>query len=451
MGAVALVGAGEFGATFTSQVLRVDGLALRLVCDRDPDRARAALLAAGYDPERIAICDTRSAVLAAFERGAVAVAADWRLIAGLPLHAVVEATGDPDTAASVAELSIANGYHIGLVTKEAEVLVGPVLARRARAAGVVHTPVDGDQPSLLIGLVRRARRLGLPVTAAGKSTESDWVFDPTTNTVAAWGRTVAVPPGYSASFDASAGPVGALDGRCVPGLDRATVPDLCEMAVVANHCPGLAPDRPDLHAPVCRTTELPAVFRPREDGGVLGRPGVVDVFVCLRRPDELSFAGGVFVVVETPDPATGRLLAAKGIPGTPEGGHMLLHNPVHLLGLEAAASILAAVQNGAGTGGDAPEQRFDLLARTEAPLPAGAVLALGARHTLPGMAPLIQAAQPVRSGAPVPYYLAAGRILARDVPAGAVLALDDLLPAADSTLMRLRREQDAVPPAPRAL
>ena len=447
MGAVALVGAGEFGATFASQVRRIEGLTLRLICDRDPARARVALLAAGHDAEQVVTCDTRNAVLAAWEHGAVVVVADWRLLADLPLHAVVEATGDPDTAASVAELSIANGYHVGLVTKEAEVLVGPVLARRARAAGVVHTPVDGDQPSLLIGLVRRARRLGLPVTAAGKSTESDWVFDPATSTVTAWGRTVAVPPSYAASFDASDGPVWALDGRFVPGLDRATVPDLCEMAVVANHCPGLAPDCPEFHAPVCRTTELPRVFRPREEGGVLGRPGAVDVFVCLRRSDELSFAGGVFVVVGTPDPGTGRLLAAKGIPGTPEGGHLLLHNPMHLLGLEAAASILAAVQDGVGTGGDAPEQRFDLLARTERPLVAGTVLALGARHTLPGMSPLVRPAQPVRPGGPVPYYLAAGRTLARDVPAGAVLALDDLLPAADGTLMRLRREQDACAPA----
>ena len=81
--------------------------------------------------------------------------------------------------------------------------------------------------------------------------------------------------------------------------------------------------------------ELPSVFRPAEDGGILGRPGVVDVFACLRRPDELSFAGGVFVVVETPDRATGLLLASKGIPASKDGRYLLLHNPIHLLGVEA--------------------------------------------------------------------------------------------------------------------
>ena len=441
--AVGLVGAGEFGATFAAQLRRIPGIALRLICDTDRGRARAALLAAGHDADRIAACDGRPGILAALERGDLALIEDWRLLADLPLHAVVEATGMPDTAAAIAELSIASGYHVGLVTKEAEVVVGPLLARRARAAGVVHTPVDGDQPSLLISLVQRARSLGLPVVAAGKSTESDYVWDPDAGTLTAWNRGVAAP-GYAEAFAARDGLLGVLDRRVVPGLDCATVPDLCEMAIVANQVEGLRPDRPGLHAPVCRTTELPRLFRPRGDGGLLERPGAVDVFVCLRRPDELSFAGGVFVVVEAPDPATGRLLAGKGIPGTPEGGHLLLHNPVHLLGAEAPISILSAARHGVGTGGEDPAQRFDLLAQAGAPLKAGTVLSLAARHTIPDMVPLIRPAAVVAGEAPVPYYLAAGRTLARDVPAGAVLSLADLHPAPDSTLMRLRREQDAL-------
>ena len=45
-------------------------------------------------------------------------------------------------------------------------------ARRAKAAGLVHTPVAGDQPSLLINLVARARLLGLELVVAGKSNRS---------------------------------------------------------------------------------------------------------------------------------------------------------------------------------------------------------------------------------------------------------------------------------------
>ena len=38
---IALVGAGEFGATFVAQARRLPALQVRLVCDLDPARAQA--------------------------------------------------------------------------------------------------------------------------------------------------------------------------------------------------------------------------------------------------------------------------------------------------------------------------------------------------------------------------------------------------------------------------
>ncbi|MDJ1158660.1 flagellar biosynthesis protein FlgA [Chelatococcus sp. SYSU_G07232] len=439
---VALVGAGEFGATFAAQVRRIPSLALRLVCDRDRTRALGALAAAGYGAEDVAACDGRPGILAALARGRIAVVEDFTLVADLPLDLVVEATGQPHAAAALADLALAAGYHTALATKEAEIVVGPILARKARSAGLVHTPVDGDQPSLLMRLFARARTLGLPVVTAGKSTESDYVYDPGAGTVSTWGRTVARPD-YAPLFTGEADLAASLAARVVSGLDTATVPDLCEMGIVANHC-GLAVDRAELHAPVARTVELARLFRPREEGGLLARKGVVDVFVCLRRPDEISFAGGVFVVVEAPDAATGRLLAAKGIPGDGEGRYLLLHNPVHLLGVEAPISVLSAVHDGRSTGGDEVRQRYDLVARAERDFAAGETLDMGARHALSGVAPLLVPARPLGPEAPVPYYLAAGARLRRPVGRGATFTLADVVVDEDSALMRLRREQDAL-------
>jgi predicted homoserine dehydrogenase-like protein len=438
---VALVGAGEFGATFAAQVRRVPALRLGVVCDRDRARARAALEAGGYPRDAVAGCDSRAAILAALERGAVALVDDLALLADLPLAVVVEATGDPEAAARVAERALDAGYHLALVTKEAEVVIGPLLARRAKAAGLVHTPVDGDQPSLLVGLVARARMLGFPVVAAGKATESDYVYDPAAETLACWSRTIAVP-GYARLFARGGDLRQLLAERFRPEHETATVPDLCEMAIVANHT-GLVPDRPELHAPVARTTELPSVFRPRAAGGILARSGVVDVFACLRRPDELSFAGGVFAVVETPDAATGRLLAGKGIPASPDGRHLLLHNPVHLLGAEAPSSVLAAAREHRSTGGADVRPHVDLVARARRDLAAGEVLAMGPRHAIAALEPLVEPARALADAAPAPYYLAAGRPLARPVRRGAVLTMADVAIDAASTLYRLRREQDA--------
>ena len=438
---IALVGAGEFGATFAAQVRRIPDLRLRLVCDRDSARSEAALRRAGYQTSDIAFCSGRAAIVAAMECGRIAVVDDLAMIADLPLDAVVEATGQPEAAALVAEQALDSGYHLALVTKEAEVTIGPLLARRAKAAGLVHTPVDGDQPALLIGLIARAAMLGLPVVTAGKATESDYVFDPAAETVSCWGRTVKAP-GYGRLFDAGAELRSILGERLVAGLTTGTVPDLCEMAVVANHS-GLAVDRAELHAPVVRTVELPSVFRPLEDGGILGRSGVVDVFACLRRPDELSFAGGVFVVVEAPDPATGRLLASKGIPGSGDGRYLLLHNPIHLLGVEAPVSVLSAVRHRQSSGGADVKPRVDLAARANRDLAPGDALDMEARHEVPALDPLILPAAALMPDAPVPYYLAAGRRVRRPVAKGAVLMVADVELDTDSALVRLRREQDA--------
>ena len=439
--AVALVGAGEFGATFVAQARRVPDLDVRLVCDRDPQRAGAALRRAGYAPDEIAECRTRAEALAALERGAAAVIDDLALMADLPIRAVVEATGDPEAAAATAEQARASGCHIALATKEAEVVVGPILARRARAAGLVHTPVDGDQPSLLLGLVARARLLGLPVIAAGKSTESDYVYDPERGILSCWGRSLEVP-GYARLFRGGTGLRDVVAERPVASLETATVPDRCEMAIVANHS-DLEPDHPEFHAPVARVRELPDLFRPYGQGGLLERTGVVDVFTCLRRPDELSFAGGVFVVVEAPDPDTGHFLAGKGIPGSDDGRTLLLHNPVHLLGVEAPASLLAALRLGRGTGGEDVRPRFDLVARANRNLAPGEALDLGPRHTLPMADPLVLPARTLGPDAPVPYYVAAGGRIRRPVPRGRILTLDDVEVDEGRALTRLRRAQDA--------
>jgi predicted homoserine dehydrogenase-like protein len=443
---VGLVGAGEFGATFVAQAARMHGLSVRAICDRDTARARAAALAAGHPPERIRICGDLASARAAIEADVLAIVGSAQLLVQLPLAAVLEATGDPEGAAAVALAAIDAGMHVVLATKEAEIVVGPELARRAAARGVVHSPVDGDQPSLLIGLIGWARLLGLPVVCAGKSSESDFVWDGQAGTVTAWGTSVPAAT-FAAAF--SAPDAGTPDGmrrmlaaRTALPFALTTVPDLCEMGIVANHT-GLLPDTPGLHAPIARTVELPSLFRPSLHGGLLAGTGRVDMFNCLRRPDELSFAGGVFAVVEAPDEATGRLFAAKGIPTCPQGRHVLLHNPVHLLGAEAAMSMLSALRLGCSTGGVTVRPIVDLVASAARDLEPGEVFEMGARHVIDGLAHALQSARPLDPEAPLPYYLAVGARLRQGVRRGEPLRVRDVDLPADSVLLRLRRSQDA--------
>jgi predicted homoserine dehydrogenase-like protein len=438
----ALVGAGQFGQSFVFQGERNAWIEVAAVCDREPARAARAYRAAGVPADRIEICDGAAAAQRAMARGARVVLADAALLPALRVDVVVEATGEPEVAAANAIAALDSGSHVAMVSKEADCTVGPALARRAAARGLVYTPVDGDQPSLLIGLVGWARLVGLEIAAAGKACEYDFVYDRNRGTVISNG--VEQPAPLLADSWQYAEPVAALvaaRARAVAGLPRQTVPDLAEMTVVAN-ATGLAPDVPTLHAPLLRTHEVPAALCPAADGGLLGQPGALDVFCCLRRPDEVSFAGGVFVVVRCADDAAWRVLRDKGHPVAANGRHALLYNPQHLLGIEAIVSVIAACAARVSSAGAAPRPVCDVAARATTPLAAGTRLDLGERHAVGRLEPLMLRAAPARGANPVPYYLAAGATLARDVPAGAILTCDDVARPAGSPAWRLRREQD---------
>jgi len=404
---VGLCGAGEFGRSFLFRSGRALGLDIVAVADRDTRRAEMAAAGSGAK-----------------------VLGDAAELAALELDLIVEATGDPEAAARIGEAALAAGKHFAMVTKEADCVVGPILQAKAAQAGLVCTPVDGDQPSLAVALVSWARFLGLEVVCAGKSGEFDFVCDPQLTRVKGPQGTKALPQGERFWREPSSRVETLADWT------RATVPDYCELAIIAN-ATGLAPDVPSLHAPVARTLELPELLRP---GGLLAAAGAVDMFVCLRREDELSFAGGVFVVVRCDDRKTWQVLRGKGIPVSADGAYALLHNPVHLLGLEAPVSLINAVFLNAPAARLTP--RWDMHARATRPLAAGTLLEIGERHAIPGLETLLAPARAVSEGAPVPYYMVANSRLKAPVAAGEVITRDVVDAPAGSALWRLRAEQD---------
>ncbi len=257
-------------------------------------------------------CESAEQAAEAFTAGEIALCASVADLLTLPLDIVVEATGVAEAGARHALAAIEAGIGVTMVTKEAECVVGPILAARARDAGVAYTLVDGDQPALLVGLVSWARALGLPVICAGKSSEYDYVYDPATHQVTWTSERVEAPDiGNVWRLGADRAETARARSAALGALPQRTVPDFCEMALVAN-ATGLMPDRPDFHAPFTRSAELPELYIPSTDGGLLSASGRIDVFNCLRRPDEASFAGGVFMVVAWADARSGALFRGKG-------------------------------------------------------------------------------------------------------------------------------------------
>lgn len=443
----ALIGVGEFGQSLIAQTRRMAGVRVVAALDRNPGHVASALQAAGHPAEVAADRMAANRVIAA---GGLAVCTTIDDLLACGAEMVVEATGDPEAATRHAAAAIAAGVGVAMVSKEAECVVGPALAARARKAGVPYTLVDGDQPALLIALVSWCRTLGLPIVAAGKSSEYDYVYDPATHAVT-WTTESVTAPDLAKCWQLGddVGRTLARRSEALSALPQRTVPDFCEMALVAN-ATGLIPDRADYHAPLAKTAELPEIYRPLSAGGLLSETGRLDVFNCLRRPDETSFAGGVFVVVEWADAKSGALFRGKGIPTTSDGRYGLIYNPSHLLGVEAPMSLLAAARLANASIGPDYRPVVDLTARASRPLERGRRLDIvGNRHIVPGLDALLTPAEPIGRGRPLPYYMAVGRTLVRDVEAGRLLTLDDVEPPSDSMLWALRREQDDLFFAPR--
>lgn len=442
----AIVGTGGFGRSFLARGLRIPLVSARVAVDRTAEAAAAALASAGIDVNRIRACSTTEEAEAAWQAGDFIAAGDLATVIGLPLDVVIEATGEPEAGARHARLAIEAGRHVALVSKEVDSVVGPGLAARAGERGLVVTPVDGDQPSLLVGLVTWAETLGLEIVAAGKSSEYDFVFDDRTGVLASNGREAALADfGAVARLgDRDCAEIAARRAAIAAAFPQRAAADLCELTVAGNAV-DLDPDVSALHAPIARIGEVADFFSLASQGGLLSGPRRLDVFHCLRRPDEVSFAGGVFAVVRCEDRATWTMLREKGHVLSRDGSAAMLYLPRHLLGVEAATSILEAAVHGRSSGGVEPRHRLDLVVRADKDLPAGQILTTGGHHhEMQGGIPEIVPAAALAPDVPAPFYLAANRRLLRPVAQGRHILLGDLDIEPSSALLNLRREQDRV-------
>ena len=439
-----IIGTGGFGRSYLAQALRTPRMSARVAVEVDAHAAATALRDVGIETRRVKICSTAAEARSAWAEGDYIATNDVAVVMDLPIEVVVEATGHPEAAVRHAVLAIEAGRHVVMVSKEADVVVGPGLAARAAEKGLIVTPVDGDQPSLLIGLVSWAEVLGFEIIAAGKSSECDFVFD------AYSGRLESNGVAVEASQFRTLWTLGARDtaelvaarADAAPDLPQRVVADRCELAIVAN-ATGFGVDRPDLHAPIARPVEIADILTLKANGGLLSGPRKLDVFNCLRAPDEASFAGGVFVLLSCNDKASWTLLAGKGHIVSRDGSTAMAYLPRHLLGLEAATSVLDAALNRRSTGAKVPKPHLDLMARATKPLSAGTMLAMGGHyHTIDGVEGELQPGAPLGVNAPVPFYLAANRKLVRAVAPGAPITLADIDIDAGSLLLAERQRQD---------
>ncbi|HIW99820.1 MAG TPA: homoserine dehydrogenase [Candidatus Nesterenkonia stercoripullorum] len=421
----ALTGAaGGFARTLLSQSTLSAKVTPAVLCDLDTDAVVSMCTELGFSASSLRVCSSAEEVQAVGDRG-IAVVASLDLLVPEAYDVLVEATGSPKAGFAAAEAAVSAERHVVMVSKEVESVNGVELAEKARSAGVVYTPAHGDQPANLIEWYERVAGWGLEVVAIGKSGEYDLVFDPATETVQYLDQQVHVPElAEHMSLGDDVPATLARRAELVSELPRKAAADYCEMAVVSSWT-GTTADTESMHYPVARIAELADIYALRQDGGVLNGSNAVDVFSVLRRPDEASFAGGVFVVVRTADGPTWEILRGKGHIVSRDGSYACLYLPYHLMGVETVQTIAAAAE-GRAVSERMPTSQTVLAGRAAHDLPAGTVLHMGGHHhDVDGVNPVLITRERTDIPDIAPLYWAAHQQLNRDVAAGDLLTFGD--------------------------
>jgi predicted homoserine dehydrogenase-like protein len=251
-----------------------------------------------------------------------------------------------------------------MVCVEADVLTGPLLARRAAEAGVLYSLAYGDQPAIICELVDWARACGFPVTCAGKGTRYHPSFHASTP------ETVWDNFGWSKETVAKAGANPKMFNSFIDGTKSGI-----EMTAVCN-ATGLAAPPDGLGFPPVPAADIAKVLKPKADGGTLAYPGTVEVISSLNRdmtPVPHHLQQGVYVTFAAPTDYTQRAFKEYWLLPDETGKYAGLYRPLHLIGLELGISVASIMCRGEATG-SATCWNADVVATAKRDLKAGEVL-----------------------------------------------------------------------------
>jgi predicted homoserine dehydrogenase-like protein len=424
---VAVIGAGKFGTMFLSQARLTQGMHVVAVADLDIGRARSQLKTAGWPDGTYA-----APLLAdAHKKRTTFVTDDAEaLIADPQIEVIIEATGVPGAGIRHALEAIANGKHIVMVNVEADAVAGPLLARRAKAAGVVYSLAWGDQPALICEHVDWARTAGFKVVCAGKGTRyephyhksnPDNVWDILDKYLNISDRKSINPKMFNSFVDGTKSSI--------------------EMTAVCN-ATGLVPQSNGLGFPPATRFELAEICKPRSDGGTLEKAGVTEVTSSVYRdgrdvPHHLAL--GTYVVFEGDTEYARRCFKEYAMLPDKTGKYAALYRPIHMIGLELGISVASAALRNEPTG--APNGfRSDVVATAKRALKAGEMLDGEGGFCVWGKQTPADASLEREL---LPLGLAHNVKLKGDIAEGQALRWSDVVYDSNDLAVKIRREMEA--------
>ncbi|MCZ6522365.1 MAG: SAF domain-containing protein [Alphaproteobacteria bacterium] len=424
---VGLIGAGKFGSMFLAQARRTPGLHLLGIADLDVARARNACVATGWSDEQIAA----PSLARALESGATHITESAEALIGADgLEVLIEATGDPKAGIGHCLRAIAEGRHVVMVNVEADVVAGPLLASKARDAGVIYSLAYGDQPALICEHVDWARACGFEVVCAGKGTRYHPSFHQSTP------ETVWDNFGIAPEIAVRGGMNPKMFNSFIDGSKSGI-----EMTAVCN-ATGLTPPPDGLGFPPASCDELAEICKPKAEGGTLDHAGTVEVVSSLNRDMsavEHHLQMGTYVVIEAGHDYVRRCLEEYSLQPDSTLRYAALYRPLHLIGLELGISVASVALRGEATGA-ATGFRADAVTTAKRELASGEVLDGEGGASVWGR--IMAAGESVAVGA-LPLGLSQGARLKRPIATGETVRWSDVETDASDPAIAIRREMEA--------
>jgi predicted homoserine dehydrogenase-like protein len=423
---VALIGAGKFGSMYLSQARKTPGIHLVAVADLNPARAREALKHVGWTDARLKAKSFSEAI----RQGTTFISDDSRALIEAPqVDIVIDATGSPAAGISHVLQCCDHGKHIIMVNVEADALAGPLLARKAREAGIVYSLAYGDQPALICEMVDWARAAGLEVIAAGKGTKYLPSYHQSTP------DTVWDHYGLTAEQARAGGMNAQMFNSFLDGTKSAI-----EMAAVANAAE-LQPAPNGLFFPPVGGDDLAHSLRPASEGGLLHHRGQVEVISSLERDGRPVFRDlrwGVYVTFAADHDYVKRCFQEYGLVTDSSGNYSAMYKPFHLIGLELGVSV-ASVGCRLEATGAATQWNGDVVATAKRDLKKGEMLDGEGGFTVYGK--LMPAKASLKAGA-LPLGLAHKVKLKNPVKAGKPVLWSDVVINQKDPAVKFRREME---------
>jgi len=403
---VAISGAGFAAQGLVLQLTRpTPGIRLSVIANRTLATIEEVL--SNLEISDYVVVDDEDGLARAIANDTLAITDEPIMAASAPgTDVLVDATGEVEHGARVAMAGIEARKHIVLVNAELDATLGPILKTKADAAGVVLTDMDGDQPGLLVNLMRQVEAQGFrPVLLGNIKSLLDYYRTPETQ--AEFARNVWQRPKMITSF---------ADGSKIA----------FEMATAAN-ATGFGVMTRGMRGPRCEHVDQALDVFDHDE--LIEGSGYVDYILGA----EPSF--GVFVVGYNDEKWMRRYMKVYKMG---DGPLYTFHVPSHLGPLETPVTIGRAALFGDAAATPIGAPVTDVVAYAKKGLSVGETLDGIGGFTVYG---IIENSQRARAEELLPEGLTDGCTVVRPREKDSPLTLSDVEPPSDSVSWGLWREQ----------